>query len=498
MRNCNRTHRTGVPHNDQFRNLWRPREGRYRRPRLDVLRNKRARSEREEPEQQLYMSDDEPGLKEVTHEEDSSNPKARKPTNPEAKADMTDIDPLGTKQVTITFEPLWDKDGRRKNPIDYQKRLGKAHPVLTQGKGWKKKECMNWCRANPGKERWIEGGSGYFISNVTPATSYTGSTTDTEALTLHLKNQAKKGKYSAIAQLYCTGQVTTTVKGYVCKVKTAAADQEEEEEEENDEQEEEGGELEEEEEEEEEQEQGEEQGEVAEEEEEEEEEQQQQPEQPEQAQASSTPSSTTAEDTHTGGDEFARVLFEASEDPDLKRKADQLASGFDELKRDLANKKQKQTAAHAAKKELTELREKITNNTWEVTDCTRTNAEQQKCTVPLLDWLMAREVYKTHDVKVELVIQSPNKSKRLKVDVALIARNKTTDNDIRIECKLKKFTEARGQCAFYHDWDVRPGVWTYVYSYFPEKPCDDVIQGFEIDSTFVLWPGEEEMIRLRG
>jgi hypothetical protein len=256
---------------------------------------------------------------------------------------------------------------------------------------------------------------------------------------------------------------------------------------------------EEEEEEEQEQEQGEEQGEVAEEEEEEEEEeQQQQPEQPEQAQASSTPSSTTAEDTHTGGDEFARVLFEASEDPDLKRKADQLASGFDELKRDLANKKQKQTAAHAAKKELTELREKITNNTWEVTDCTRTNAEQQKCTVPLLDWLMAREVYKTHDVKVELVIQSPNKSKRLKVDVALIARNKTTDNDIRIECKLKKFTEARGQCAFYHDWDVRPGVWTYVYSYFPEKPCDDVIQGFEIDSTFVLWPGGEEMIRLRG
>jgi len=248
MRNWHRNQRTRVPNNGRFRNLWRPREGRYQRPRLQVPRNQRARSEREDPEQQLYMSDDEPGLVEVTHEEDSSNPKARK--HPEAKADMTGIDPLGKKKVTITFEPLWDKDGRCKDPPDYKRRLGEAHPVLTQGKEWKKIGCMDWCRANPGKERWIEGGSGYFRSNVTPAASYTGSKTDTEALTLHLKNQAKGGNYSNIAKLYCTGQVTITLHGYVCKVKTAAADQEEEEEEENDEQEEEGGELEEEEEEE--------------------------------------------------------------------------------------------------------------------------------------------------------------------------------------------------------------------------------------------------------
>lgn len=230
----------------------------------------------------------------------------------------------------------------------------------------------------------------------------------------------------------------------------------------------------------------------------EEKEQPEQPEQPEQAQASSTPSSTTAEDTHTGGDEFARVLAEASEDPDLKRKADQLAYGFDELKQDLENKKRKQTAEHTAKEALKQLREKIMSDKWEVTAHTRTNAEQQRCTVPLLDWLMEKEVYKTHDVVTEFEIRSEDGLVSLKVDVALIARDPTTDNDIRIECKLKNFTHARGQCAFYHDWDVRPDVRTYVYSYFPEKPRDAVIQCFEIDSTLVLWPGQEEMIRLRG
>jgi hypothetical protein len=79
MRNWHRNRYAKVPHNDRFRNLWRPREGRYRQPRLEVVRNRRARSEREDPEQQLYMSDDEPRAEqtvEVTHEyETTKEPK---------------------------------------------------------------------------------------------------------------------------------------------------------------------------------------------------------------------------------------------------------------------------------------------------------------------------------------------------------------------------------------------------------------------------------------
>ena len=179
---------------------------------------------------------------------------------------------------------------------------------------------------------------------------------------------------------------------------------------------------------------------------------------------------------------------------ELSAQWDEAVSTLDNIEKAAAEAAE---SSKAAKEAFRTLREKITNNTWEVTAHTRTNAEQQRCTIPLLDWLEAREVHKTHDVRVELVIQSPNKLRHLKVDLALIARNKTTDNDIRIECKLKNFTHARGQCGYYQEWDVRPDVHTYVYSYFPEKPCDDVIRGFHIDNSGVLWPGEEDMIRLR-
>ena len=180
---------------------------------------------------------------------------------------------------------------------------------------------------------------------------------------------------------------------------------------------------------------------------------------------------------------------------ELSAKWDEAEAVLDDIERKAVDVAELQKAAQ---KKLTELREKITNNTWEVTAHTRTNAEQQQCTVRLLDWLMWRGVYKTHDVQTEFEIWSEDELVSLKVDVALIARDPTTDNDIRIECKLKKFTEARGQCAFYQEWDTRPGVRTHVYAYFPEKPSHSVMQGFHLDNTGVLWPGEEEMIRLRG
>jgi len=180
---------------------------------------------------------------------------------------------------------------------------------------------------------------------------------------------------------------------------------------------------------------------------------------------------------------------------ELSAKWDEAVSTLNTIEKNAAEAAKR---ASASKKQIIEMREKITNNTWEVTAHTRTNAEQQQCTVPLLDWLKERGVYETHDVRGELKIWSPDGLDYLKVDVALIARDPTTDNDIRIECKLKNFTHARGQCAYYQDWDLRPGVRTHVYSYFPEKPNQAVIQGFEVDSTHVLWPGEEEMIRLRG
>ena len=339
MRNWHGNQRTRVPHNDQFRNLWRPREGRCRRPRSEVLRNKRARYEREEPEQPLYMSDDETDLVEVTHEEDSSNPKPRKPRNLAATADMTGIDRLGKKKVTITFEPLWDEDGRRKDPRDYQKRLGEAHPVLTQAKEWKKVGCMDWCRANPGKERWLEGGSGYFRSNVAPAASYTGSTTDTDALSLHLRKMQKGGNYSAIAQLYCTGQVTITLHGYVCNAETAAADQEQEQEQEEQE--------EQEEEEEEEEEEAEARGEPEEEEEDDED----------------------GESSTDDAEEKDPLIAEARKYPALKRKADELEAVRQSheavrqsLRQDVEAEKEKAAAAAA---EAAAVEEEVTRVEYE-------------------------------------------------------------------------------------------------------------------------------------
>ena len=52
--------------------------------------------------------------------------------------------------------------------------------------------------------------------------------------------------------------------------------------------------------------------------------------------------------TNQGGEHFAEVIAEASEDATLKRKADVVLSGFTELKQELANKKAKKEAEEAA------------------------------------------------------------------------------------------------------------------------------------------------------
>ena len=208
MRNWHRNRYAKVPHNDRFRNLWRPKKRHARQRRLEesLLQARACRTFTSvEPEQALYVSDAEQG--------EMSSARA----TPQDKTDMTGITSLGTKQVAIAFEPLWDEDGKCKDHEDYKKRLGDKHPVLTQRVGWKKMTCMDWCRDNPNEERWIESGSGYFQSNVPHAASYTGNKTNVQALAAHLKREGKGANNPEIAKLYCTGQAKITVNGYVCR-----------------------------------------------------------------------------------------------------------------------------------------------------------------------------------------------------------------------------------------------------------------------------------------
>ena len=153
-------------------------------------------------------------------------------------------------------------------------------------------------------------------------------------------------------------------------------------------------------------------------------------------------------------------------------------------------------AEEEAKDGIRRVREKIRNNTWEVGPHTRTNAEQQSCTLPLLDELEALKICETHRLKDEYEIRSPKTGKLLKVDLALIAKDPKSHCDILIECKIKNFTHARGQCSYYGEWGERKEAACKVYAYFPDRPDEDVITGFQIDGTGVLWPGEAHRINL--
>jgi hypothetical protein len=160
------------------------------------------------------------------------------------------------------------------------------------------------------------------------------------------------------------------------------------------------------------------------------------------------------------------------------------------------NKVDEEAAAEASKSALLKVREKITSNTWEVAAHTRTNLEQQTCTVPLLDRLIEMEAWKTHDVKDEVEIPAGGKGKVLvRIDIVLIAKDPSTHCDIRIECKAKDHMKARGQCRYYQELELRPEAETKVYSYFPKEPEPHVLNGFERDETGVLWPGQEHTIQ---
>ena len=151
----------------------------------------------------------------------------------------------------------------------------------------------------------------------------------------------------------------------------------------------------------------------------------------------------------------------------------------------------------ASKAKLLELRKTITPRTWEVTAHDGTNLEQQTCTNPLLDRLFEMGAWKTHDVPKEFELRVENGKRPLRVDVALVAFNPSTHCDIRIECKVKNFNEARGQCRSYQELELRPEAQTHVYAYFPEELKESwKLNGLKRDGTGVLWPGQERTIQL--
>lgn len=156
---------------------------------------------------------------------------------------------------------------------------------------------------------------------------------------------------------------------------------------------------------------------------------------------------------------------------------------------------EREQAKEEAKAALRKIREKIMSNTWKVSEHTRTNAEQQKCTIPLLNSLEEMGVHMTHDVQDEVEIHSPNKQFKLQIDLLLVANDPSTHCDIRIECKMKNHKEARGQCKYYGEFEQRPEAETKVYSYFPEEQKKDLIDAFARDGTNVLWPGKERTIQ---
>ena len=60
---------------------------------------------------------------------------------------------------------------------------------------------------------------------------------------------------------------------------------------------------------------------------------------------------------------------------------------------------------------------------------------------------------------------------------------------------MKNHKEARGQCKYYHEFELRGEAETKVYTYFPEKPMSDVIDALARDNTGALWPGHERTIQ---
>jgi hypothetical protein len=156
------------------------------------------------------------------------------------------------------------------------------------------------------------------------------------------------------------------------------------------------------------------------------------------------------------------------------------------------------------------LRRQLARKEYEVTAHGRTNAEQQYCTIPLLDHLQRAGVHKTHDILAEHMILSPeanwegNMRKSVKVDVMLLAKDHERHEDVLIECKTHDWLRALGQCRTYFDWWTRPDVGPSqpnVYAYFPEPQPQGLVDHFEKDPNYigVLWPGcEQQMVLDRG
>jgi hypothetical protein len=152
------------------------------------------------------------------------------------------------------------------------------------------------------------------------------------------------------------------------------------------------------------------------------------------------------------------------------------------------------------------LRRQLARKEYEVTAHGRTNAEQQYCTIPLLDHLQRAGVHKTHDIIAEHMILSPHAdwTTAVKADVVLLAKDHERHEDILIECKTHDWLKALGQCRTYFDWWRRPDEepsQPNVYAYFPEPQPQGLVDHFGKGPNYigVLWPGcEQQMVLDRG
>ena len=149
------------------------------------------------------------------------------------------------------------------------------------------------------------------------------------------------------------------------------------------------------------------------------------------------------------------------------------------------------------------LRRQLARKEYEVTGHGRTNAEQQYCTLPLLDYLQRAGVHKTHDILAEHMIVSPHADwpTAVKADLVLLAKEHGRHEDVLIECKTHDWLKALGQCRTYVKWwkhpDGRPSQ-PNIYAYFPEPQPQGLVDYFGRDPNWigVLWPGCEQNINL--
>ena len=445
---------------------------------------------------------------------------------PPVRTEDEGITMLPLETLDVDFEPLF-VDGKAKEPNEYADRLGNAYPILTQKKGYKKKCAYAKARAHPGTVVRYQTGSGYYRSNIAHAANYTGPM-NVEALAEYLlKSGSNLNADTApvAAELYMTGKCTIpAIQPIICNVDNADANQEQEAEAEEEEADDEG---------EEEAADGEEEEAEAESEAEDEAEPEDEAESEAEAEGAGLARTLaiTAEPNGVCCDQCgARGLWgtdpcphcghpgpdEESEDtdelavtlPPAKRQkppnlTEEVSSEWDELEAKLDAIERAAAAAAtearkaASKQALYKLRGEITPRAWEVRASTGTNQEEQTATTPLLDRLIEMGVWETHDVMKELALQDLNGKTVLKIDIVLIAYDPNTHCEIRIECKAKNYKEARGQCLYYQELGLLPGVETMVYSYFPKKPEPHVLNGFKRDNTGVLWPGREHTIQFQ-